>query len=79
MSTSILGWFWVMNDLDNESEQFREGLLREFQDELIKSMKGNGPFHFEIKWEIDTRTSNDTIDKFAREENNKNGYHTHML
>lgn len=79
MSTSILGYLWMMNNLDNESEEYRKTALKEFQDELIKSMKGKTPMEFEIKWELHLNTLNPVIEVFAREQNEKNGYQTYTL
>ena len=49
MSESILEFFKMEIDFDNESERFREISLQEFKDELTKSLNC-GVATKEIKW-----------------------------
>lgn len=74
MSTSILGHLWMSKDMDNESDEYNEITLKEFQDELNKSLTRKSPSKYKVRWEIDEQSCNSTIIEFAKRQNQLNSF-----
>ena len=69
VSTTILDYLWDRMDLDNEGDEFRGITLKEFDEALTQSLKGERRLRdAEIKWEINEK-SNEMIQNFAKQRN----------
>lgn len=71
VNTRILDYFWSINNMDNEGPEYNLTTLKEFSDELTKSMDSVGR-KAQIRWELND-DSDSFVHDFAREQNKKNG------
>lgn len=49
MDHSIIDWFYMMMDLGNESLEYREVAVKEFKENILRSLQ-TGPGKKEIIW-----------------------------